>query len=557
MGRPDKNDRTREFLFPVHKLFPGSECLSGKKLTLDFREFHRNDKLRRIHTFGGIQAIAGFDVDAFPFVRDSSNGGGLVALRREGASVLVVPRPRPKLVDTVEQRNSKSRKSEVVRFVVPPQTKQATNRYSTSLRIVPKTDSLARLAPEYVNIRHRVERKAGRLRVVDMRSMPTNEFESALKAGNYEAAHFADQTCDGALVARVTGLGNLTNVCAYSLVTAPDFFPLADEMEIANWVREDIKHREQQFAFGAPWPLCEGRYAANLELPRPGLPSRSAFERRDVTIAAVVAARPLSRDTPSRARQKQFSSFLPDAASNVFAPGWDVSLGRDSGGTYYAAYGLGSPFPEDSKLCAALNSFWPAVAPDASRTFHTKDAPTAMPLLDEEIGFHPDHPRVKARERVSHKGWDGEYGPFLEQVEGITMVNGASLDRSDYVSNSLAGTVDLELTANITATDLIQRMEALKRSIAALSPQGDVVSSTHLWLVVAEAVAEWARVATRADTTLHGAGYRFVFVTAAGAPAMVGRDLTRQRTPIRDEFECHIAQSGLFFRQNGGAWSRA
>ena len=41
------------------------------------------------------------------------------------------------------------------------------------------------------------------------------------------------------------------------------------------------------------------------------------------------------------------------------------ALGHDAqitfGPDHLAAYGLGSPFPEDSKLCAALSSFWPAV----------------------------------------------------------------------------------------------------------------------------------------------------------------------------------------------------
>ena len=71
--------------------------------------------------------------------------------------------------------------------------------------------------------------------------------------------------------------------------------------------------------------------------------------------------RPFDVQTPETMRH----AYLPDAASGLFAPGWDVS--RDNG--HLAPYGLGSPFPEDSKLCAPLSSFWPAVAPDASRTF--------------------------------------------------------------------------------------------------------------------------------------------------------------------------------------------
>src|SRR5207248_8545421 len=143
------------------------------------------------------------------------------------------------------------------------------------------------------------------------------------------------------------------------------------------------------------------------------------------TVVAIVGSRPLATHTHAPDRKKRFSSFLPDAASNEFEPGWDVSLVRDSVGFYYAAYGLGSPFPEDAKLCAALNSFWPAVAPDASRTFGFQPPQnaaslrrralfTSIPLLDGELGYHPQHPRVLGAEVASSTGWDGDQGPFLE-----------------------------------------------------------------------------------------------------------------------------------------------
>ena len=70
-------------------------------------------------------------------------------------------------------------------------------------------------------------------------------------------------------------------------------------------------------------------------------------------------------------------------------------------GKFYANYGLGSPFPEDAKLCAALNSFWPAAAPDAGRTFGRL---TALPLLQQELGLHPQHPKVLAGQAASSTG---------------------------------------------------------------------------------------------------------------------------------------------------------
>jgi hypothetical protein len=347
--RDERNDPRRTFLFPVHKLFSGHLCVAKAMITLDFKEYHRNEKLKRIHAAGGVKAAKGFDINKPPFLRDSKNTNDLVALRRVGDSVLVVAQSH-QLVRAAEQKNSVSRKNEIARFLVPPGTDA--NRFSSSLQL--PTKGIARIAPEFVNIRHRVVQrsKGADVTIDDMQPLPETKFNAVLKAGKYEAVHFIDDTCDGAVVAVVGGLPvRRQNFPAYSLVTAPDFFPLADQLEVANWVRHDLKNRQEQFAQGAPWPLCEGRRPANLELPRPGVPSRKAFDRNDETVVAVVGPRPLSTQTHAPDRKKRFASFLPDAASNEFEPGWDVSLVRDDVGLYYAAYGLGSPFLEDAKLC--------------------------------------------------------------------------------------------------------------------------------------------------------------------------------------------------------------
>ena len=103
-------------------------------------------------------------------------------------------------------------------------------------------------------------------------------------------------------------------------------------------------------------------------------------------------------------------SYLPDAASGVFAPGWDISRDFSRGVSHLAAYGLGSPFPEDSKLCAALSSFWPAVAPDASSSFwgNPVSSPTVSPLTDEETGQSGNIP------------WDGAAGPKIINIQDNT-----------------------------------------------------------------------------------------------------------------------------------------
>ncbi|PNQ95037.1 hypothetical protein C1S70_31010 (plasmid) [Azospirillum argentinense] len=560
MGRRDQNDPMRVFLFPVHKLFDGIECLPGQSIAIAFREFHVNEKLRRVHVPGGIPVVDGFDIDAAPFLRTSDNGGKLVELQQAGASILVAPTIHGALVRTARQKNTRSGKEEIVRFKVPPAT--TSNRFSTSLQIPPVNG--VRTAPEYLNLRHRVERNAtnGELTVIDMQDWPESEFQAALRNGKYEAAHFVDDTCDGVVTVAIDGLTAAgaavpMELAAYSLVTAPDFFPLADQLEVTNWVRRNLQNLQEHFSQGSPWPLCEGRMPANLELPVPGAPAgRRAFDaRRDQTITAVVGTRPLSTETNAPDRKKRFVSFLPDAASNEFAPGWDVSLSGSDGTAYYAAYGLGSPFPEDAKLCAALNSFWPAVAPDASRTFRFTSSPTAMPLLDEEIGLHPDHPEVRAGRATGQRGWDGEYGPYFETVDGTAAVNHASLERSDYVSNTLNGRVSLRATASLDAAELIRRMDALRRCIAALPPDNDLVSTTQLWLVSAKAVPDWsAPTAGRGDSALDGDGYLYVFATVNGAATSAGQDVTRRRVPLIDRYECQIASRTLAFRKNGGAW---
>ena len=77
MGRRDQEeDEDRDFYFPVQKLFAGTGCIAGRSITLRFKEFHRNDKLKRVHTAGGVDVTEGFDIEAPPFVCDSRNRGG-------------------------------------------------------------------------------------------------------------------------------------------------------------------------------------------------------------------------------------------------------------------------------------------------------------------------------------------------------------------------------------------------------------------------------------------------------------------------------------------------
>ncbi|HLL77303.1 MAG TPA: hypothetical protein VK421_18765 [Pyrinomonadaceae bacterium] len=563
------SDMQRTFLFPRHKLFAGVECLRGVSVGLDFAEFHRNEKVRRVHTHGGIPLLAGFRLDEAPFVRDSRNSSDLLRLQRAGDSVLVVPQDQPQMVRTATQVNSLTGREELVRFVVPPDNdpSPARNRFWTSYQIFAPRDE--REAPEYVNIRHEVVSDGqGGMKTEDLNLLPIDPnplldpFTRKLRLGNYEAAHFIDDTCDGCVVAGVEVNGvssNLPNRAAYSLVTAPDFFPLADQIVIARWAMSVLGNVQDHFAQGGPEPLSSGRLASNPTLIRPDLVGQRAFARDDMTLTAVVSTVEFGTGPAARPQPADKSiSHLPDNASNVFFPGWDVSRGRDGNGLYNAAYGLGSPFPEDAKLCAALNSFWPAVAPDMSRSFNTP--PTGKPMLDEELGYHPDHPKVLAGEARSARGWDGEFGPFFETVNGELFVNYVSRDRSDYVSNTLAGLIRVAPLAAVDAPELIRRMEALRACVRVLPPSGDAVSTTSLYLATAEAVGDWTARGDRGDSALAGPGYLFVFAQLEDRRReRLTDDARRLRLRVLNTLTCQVVTGAskaeaLCWRAGGGSF---
>ena len=223
-----------DFIFPVHKLFAGKDCLKGRDLVVDFLEFHRNEKLRKTHAVpasrGGLPLPAGFDTTKLPYVRDSKNGGRLATLKNVGASDARRATPGASLLRTVAQKNSVTGTKQVVHFVVPQSP-----RITTSTLMIPASGR-DRLAPEYVNIRQEIA-PTGPVNQTpkDLNGLGESAFQKAMKDGGHAAAHFTDDSCDGCVEAVVTGLQPARDsLPAFSLITAPDFFPLADQFEVAT-----------------------------------------------------------------------------------------------------------------------------------------------------------------------------------------------------------------------------------------------------------------------------------------------------------------------------------
>ena len=567
-----EGDRDRKFLYPVHKLFGGVECLQDASLTVEFREHHRVETLSRACRIGKLRVPAGFDIDAPPFLRESRNSPDLVELRPAGATVLVQSRPAP-LVRLARQHNSVTGRDEIACFKVPRKREIFwdfdRNRRYTSYTIVENRwlavkEVIAewlgfghkirpRNAPEFVNIRHVVS--DDRQSVQHMRDLQRDpgQYLKMVREGDYLAAFFEDSICDGAVEAVVSGLASERPCfCAFSVVTAPDHFPLADAIDIDDWVKAN--NARDQFVAGGPDPLCRGRLAANLDARLPTIPDRPAFDPKDQTMVAIVG-RPAAADrrATTNYRDETATNFMTDAASNEFAPGWDVTFSGTRGKRCYTTYGLGSPFPEDVKLCAAANAFWPAASPDAARTFQRRGTPTAIPLLDEELGLHPRHP--DAADESPAPGWDGEFGPFIESLEnGDTVVNYADILLSDYVYNTDRGPLGTQVFAQIDSAELIARMDCLRLCSRALpDSRGKAKQQNPLWLVSAKKIDDWAGRANHPQVM--GKGYLFVFVRPLGKITR-NRDpeeVNRKLQPI-DElvYTCEVTPEALCWTNSDG-----
>jgi hypothetical protein len=547
-------DNLRTFLFPVHKLFPGKECLKGLDLQVSFHEHHRNEKLRKIHQLrpaqGGIPPLPGFNINQPPFVRESQD---LVTLQPVGASTLVSPIPHAALAETVTQTNSVSGQQEIARFQVPAAT--GNNRFPEFSSFNIQATNAGRAAPEYVHIRLHV-RPNGQL--FDLNTLASADYQKVLTTGMFQgvpgvedgpltAAHFADHSCDGAVVAQVTPAMPGKSFAAVSLVAAPDFLPLVGQIDVQRWAEAKGLTGNIFFAQGGPEPLCYGRDVnPNPAITDPISGASPAFDRADAannTTSALISAAPqgISNNLPTI--PDVATTWLTDAAADVFEPGWDTSIFTDNVGEFYSNYGLGSPFPEDAKLCAALNSFWPAAAPDTGRTFGQM---TALPLLDEELGFHPKHPKVLAGGASSRPGWDGEFGPYLSN-DGAN-ANFVNIERSDYTLAAFHGRMSLGLLGRIDAGEQLARMDAF-RECADRIRKNTAMRNFRTLLVTAEKITDWAQRADRLAPKLTGPGYLYVFVDVT-TPREDPSEAKRVVAKVKNTFVCQVAKTLVGLKKN-------
>lgn len=602
--------RQRSFLQPVRKIFD-FDVMSGVQ-TIIFHESHINEKLHRLVKFSGIDIPSIFKNDIPPFIKrslstselDSQAKGfeNLVKLIKVGSSVLLNSVPG-NLISVATQQGK------IVSFKVNKVNGEGfkSDRRYTSLKLLKhkindiidfvKTEGLypkykatrfsaPRNAPMFVNIRNEVSNDNTSYTNLGPQ---TPDFEKKIYEGGYQTVLFEDNICEGCVTATIIAPENeipyqLKILPSFSLATAPDFFPLADSYDLIDYDRT----KDSSFLEGGVENLSYCRLGPNPAITNP-LTNLIAFPYRKTTntteyqekdevensfaatnlefqVSDTMLAILSSPGEPTNANYKgkadyqqpqkrdyDTTSYLSDTSAFVFAPGWEAtysSLESDIKRVFLATFGLGSPFPEDMKLCAAANGMWPVASPDAARTFQGSlqplptpkslfklsdetVPPTAIPLMDSELGIHKGYPGLSDPTCgvTESYGWDGEQGPFLEKVGQQFKVNFTDIGRADYVENlinSSSSGFNMELLRNLKCKDLINRIECLRKCKS--SVEGNQYRYSKLWLVSAEYVNDWALGAKasgipieligkdktwiqRPQKKIAGSGYLYVFVS--------------------------------------------
>lgn len=449
------DDTKRSFWVPLHKIFPGKECIQGVDIDLSFESKHVNEKIRKVHAALQSTGMAtGWDawqMEKKPFVITE----GLAAFCSKHG--LMIPDAHDPLVEPAKTSGGR-----LVGFPVPHKHQLG----ASALWL--KSDLKGRPWPEFVHIRHQiVENEKGKQELVYLPDTYPGNVLNILQQGGFQAANFIDWTADGYIKAHCpalaraldTGNNRTQSLAAYSVLAQPDFFPLVKQQDLASWWRNSpLKKGIWPDEGVVPTPLSDQRLPANITLQGAG------FDSTDTTMTAIIGLyrERLGKQCPPNHERPKRESTLSYRASNLFEPGWDTSedFGRDARspqGTFYLTnYGLGSPFPEDTLICSALGAYWPAAVPDTTRFFTPDVYPSTTPLTDSEAN------------------WPGVTLPIRD---GDT-IKYQALNYADYVRANYLGNFHYERFAMVGLEEYILRTEITARFFRYLNSIGLLADPT-------------------------------------------------------------------------------
>lgn len=546
-------DAGHDFWVPVHKLFSGPDCLRDVTLDVALVAGHVNEKLRRIHlaNMGAPRGMfdSGFgppEIDAAPFVDEDL--AGFLDPAVHGAGTLAA-KVRQRLVEPAVAAGKPAG------AFVPPNRAPLAASFNIPAATPAPGSGRARQAPEWLHVRTQLKRDGSERDLNEFETVETVVNDGRIgNASPYRARHYADFTGDGWIAARVSGLpGNLVrHVPAYSILAAPDFYPYVSQSDLLDWSINDVPSNLRGMLWETPpLTLCDQRSAPNLSLRSRGAP----FVPEDATVTAIVGLSGSASGAADAgsARVVPRATYLPDGAAGVYAPGWDTSLDFDDASNtwHLAAHGLGSPFPEDAKLCAAISAFWPSSAPDTSRSYGVYGRwRIVAPMTDREIGLEDAPP------------WDGIPGPRVVRINGVDHLEDDDFAHVDYVRQALAGRFTLSQTMTVDQDEYQARIIATQRMFLVLRQQFGSETLRMLSFKAAGADDPDRLAARGAREPLAGQVYKFVMVSTDSR-----RPLTRHADdPARWLVHSRISgrvvlladETGqVLFRIDNGSWQTA
>lgn len=502
-------DEELDFWIPLHKVFNGCECIAGLDLQLDLEAYHVNDKLRQFHIRQKCIDWSEPDISQAPFVV-TENLAQWADNQQFGAG-LCVPVPHERLVEPAQYQG------QPVFFSVPP-------NYNFDY---------------IINKRHQL-RDDGSIR--DLNNEPN--VEQIIKDGNYRALHFIDFTAEGWIKAHCPVLSQQVplSVAAYSILSAPDFYPACGQAELVEW--EQQQGFPESIWYVSLKALSERRLAANPQM------AGGHFVLEDKGVPALVSQ--LSTDqgnaTTGPVARAERQSWLPDTAAGTFSPGWEIAGdGQGFVPKFMCAYNLGSPFTEDVRICSAAGGYWPAVTPDSARTFEPEvkgSKSTVIPLTDAEIG------------QTGGISWDGEVGPRLIFVDGRQVVEYTAYEYSDYTNNALAGQLSLQGTGKTSSEAYQQRILAMQLAYFIVgardrADKGQWAVLSFQQVVRPDAALEQAE--SEGGEKLPGDKFFFFSLYRYGAISTPA-DFTRRHVEVVQKVDMFIGDSNLLINTDGAGW---
>lgn len=584
-----QDDDGRQFWVPLHKLFSGRECIAGMNLNVHLSCGLRNDEIgnfrRTLDRAGLKNNWSGEHLEEYPFTIKDEKIGSISRRPEFGPSVLE-PKANP-LTQVAYYKGEM--------LTVPIDPKFTTRRFNVqwgSLQILPPYEAITepgymadagqlmqRPAPEYVNIRHKVLANG---EIDNMNDHP--DLHQELRRGGYNALQYFDGAGDGWVKLHCPELEDKADavLAAYCTVGLPDFFPKVTQRDLMQWWRNEVPEAVRDALFPIhPLALSQTRIAGNIDLPEP-------FSLYDTTITAIVT-QPTEPSGPVQTPNGPWrieNVGMPDGSPGLFDPGWDTSQSiyyldeRDPGKSYknserpvmkyLSGHGLGSPFIEDAKLCAALGNYWPGISPDSTRQYQPDKRtneieypyPSNAPLTDEEIGSAP-------LPDGSYMPWDGVRGPQAAMVDGKRVAVYMDIRRVDYID--LAGTMTAALTSRIDAPEYKARIMAMAAVYWALGIRDPDFTGENRVNRIVRAKAAWAVLSFRAISAddeglaeakrqVPGAvlpeGRRYAFhVYRWGKEQPDPADIRKAHVEMLEEANLFVVGNTVLLRRADGPWT--